>query len=62
MSQNNGAVDLEFVNRLVRVYYEGWKSTTLFRDLIKKEIFIAANKDRPDVISEIELLSFNLYG
>ena len=50
------------MNRLVRVYYEGWKSTTLFRDLIKKEIFIAANKDRPDVISEIELLSFNLYG
>lgn len=53
---------MEFINKLVTIYYQEWKTSKVFEELILKEIYAGANKKRPSVLSEIEVHKFQLHG
>jgi len=50
--------ELEIVNRLLKVLYRAWKPALPFRQIIMKEIYISANEDRSEYVSEIQVLDF----
>lgn len=50
------------MNKLLSIYYNEWKTSEVFKDLLLKEIYISANKDRPAMLSEIEVLKITLHG
>lgn len=55
-------IDLEFLNTLFAIYYESWKSSKVFEELLLKEIYISANKDRSKAVSEIQVLKMTFHG
>jgi Ca2+-dependent lipid-binding protein len=54
--------NLDFLNKLLKIYYEEWKTSSVFEDVILKEIYGGANKKRPKILSEIEVHQFTLHG
>lgn len=54
--------DLDFLNKLLSIYYQEWKSSDVFKEVVLKEIYAGANKDRNEALSEIEALKFELHG
>ena len=52
----------EFLNKLLGIYFQEWKSSPVFNEFITKEIYIIANKDNPDIVSEVEVLKVALHG
>jgi hypothetical protein len=44
------------------VFYNEWKTAPVFKNFMMKEFFIVANKGRPSMLSEIEILDVKLSG
>ena len=50
------------MNLLLGIYYQAWKTSPVFQDFILKELYVTANKDNPDIISEVEVHRVILHG
>lgn len=44
------------------MFYEEWKTSAVFANFMRKEFFIVANKGRPSMLSEIEVVDVKLLG
>ena len=53
---------LKWLNMLLNVLWEAWKTAKPFHRLIVEEIYVAINKGRPNFLSEVVIVGMMLEG